>query len=391
MTARKPRASLPGNCDGWPHAYTYSALSRPGNRPPGKAPASSRASGTLIRLRGIPNIAARPGLDVHAQQDHRVRSHQPATGARVGADQQDVQPPVPGPHGRRGRRRVSAAGWAGGSAATPGMSTTGVDGGVEGDGVTSSGSSSKSAAGISHSPSGSSSPWNTAVRVSSVSMPEGGDRSVPEGRHGHDRQEADDRELAGRPPGVDPRSSRHHPRIEDRERVVGEPDEVERDDPDEHLGREDQPEHRLRAAAQHRPDPEADETRQHDQAGMAMRMPRRRSPAAYWPRPGKTRDRAAAANGERAPSLVTSTDPSCASVDLTVRSWTPSGPCSLRTITRRRNRQRRVNAWRRAVGIENGPPSRQGFRLRRRPASRRKVDAPPEGVRMLAVRSMSVP
>jgi hypothetical protein len=42
-------------------------------------------------------------------------------------------------------------------------------------------------------------------------------------------------------------------------------------------------------------------------------------------------------------------------------------------------------------GNPNGPPVRQAFRCRRRPASRRRVDAPPEVIRMLAVRSMALP
>ena len=41
-------------------------------------------------------------------------------------------------------------------------------------------------------------------------------------------------------------------------------------------------------------------------------------------------------------------------------------------------------------GNRNGPPVRQDSRFRRRPASRREVDAPPEEIRMLAVRSVPV-
>ncbi len=113
-------------------------------------------------------------------------------------------------------------------------------------------------------------------------------------------------------------------------------------------------------------------------AGMAMRTPRRRSPTAYWPRPGNRRDRNAAMPGERNPLLVTSTGPQ-------LPPSTPMGAIplrSLRTIPlagkRARNRKRTV-----CFG--------QGSRLRRRPASRRKVDAPPDWVRVLAVRSMAVP
>ena len=50
-----------------------------------------------------------PGLDVHAQQHHRVGAQQPAAGAGVGADQEDVQPAVAGPVGARASGWVSAA------------------------------------------------------------------------------------------------------------------------------------------------------------------------------------------------------------------------------------------------------------------------------------------
>ena len=130
-------------------------------------------------------------------------------------------------------------------------------------------------------------------------------------------------------------------------------------------------------------------------AGMAMRTPRRRAPAAYCPRPGNRRDRAAATIGERGSLFVTSTVPQQASIDAMVRSWTRHGPGSLRTLQRQRKRQRPVNAESGREQGQAGNPERTAwrtnYRLRRRPASRRKVDAPPDGVRMLAVRSMTTP
>ncbi len=102
--------------------------------------------------------------------------------------------------------------------------------------------------------------------------------------------------------------------------------------------------------------------------------------------------------GDRDPILAVGTG-RAASTSCS-RSSRRAGPCARRWRARSvRSRatpaaevpERPPRAPRGGSGIENGPPGGTGSGLRRRPASRRRNDAPPHVVRMLAVRSMAKP
>ena len=209
-----------------------------------------------------------PGLDVHAQQHHRVGAQQPAAGAGVGAHQQDVQAAVASPvgDGRRAGRRRQGRDQARRHARDRGRAGSPWAGGVG----ESSSSGPKLAAGIAQSPLAvgrRSSPWNTAVERVLGLHPQRGDGAVAEGRHER-APPAGRRSRSGRSvdPTSMPRSAGDEPGVEDRERVVGEPDQVQRDDRRRApAGSSTRPSTRLRSAAQHGPDAEADEGRQDDE------------------------------------------------------------------------------------------------------------------------------
>ena len=88
---------------------------------------------------------------------------------------------------------------------------------------------------------------------------------MPDGGEGQDHEQAGERDPAGPATHVHAGLAGDEPGVEDRERVVGEDDQVEPDDGDEDLGAEHEADQRLRSAAQHRTDAEAHEGCQHDQ------------------------------------------------------------------------------------------------------------------------------
>ncbi len=150
----------------------------PGKRPSGNAFASSSASGTLIRLRGIPNIAARPDLmSTLSTTIVSVRRSQRPVPASLPTSSRLSRPSWA--QSGTGLGEGDGVGVTSGPALGGTMTTAGGPPAVVVGAGDASSSGAKLAGGICQSPLGSSSPWNTAARVSSVSIPSAATEPCP--------------------------------------------------------------------------------------------------------------------------------------------------------------------------------------------------------------------
>ena len=119
---------------------------------------------------------------------------------------------------------------------------------------------------------------------------ERGDRPVAERREHQDGEQPDERDAPRAMTDREAGATRDQPRVEDREGVVAEHDDVEGDDHNKDLGPEHEPDERLGSASTV-PMPKPTRAVSTTRAGVAMRTPRRRAPAAYCPSPGNSNDR----------------------------------------------------------------------------------------------------